>query len=488
MFSGDTFLAIDLGASSGRAIVGALDGERMQMHEVRRFQTPLIEEGGHLYWAIETLWEEVLQSLDKALQLAPALRSVSIDSWAVDYVPMDSSGVAVRRPYSYRDARTTGRLDRVLQRIAADELYAITGTQFLPFNTLSQIVADIEDESGLVARTATRAFIADYLLFRLSGVTAVDRTMASTSQLYDLRAGTWSDQLVRLVGDSVTRWPRIVDPGTILGRVRPDWLPMGAVAPAVIASCSHDTAAAVAAVPAVGDESWAYICSGTWSLVGAELSAPILTSAARRAGFTNEVGLDNTIRFLKNRTGTWILEECAREWRGNASSADWNTLMAEAAAEESPGFVIPCNQPDFAERGGMDGKIARACNALGRSSPSTRGGVVRLVLESVAESYRETIAVLESLTGKPIEVIHVVGGGARSELLNQLTADVCSRRVVAGPSEATALGNLLIQARTFGCIPDRLSLRDVARRSTEAVEYQPRSTPALVHVEHHVLS
>lgn len=488
MLSGDTFLAIDLGASSGRAIVGALDGDRMQVHEVHRFRTPLIEEHDHLYWAIEALWDEVQRSLDNALQLAPELRSVSIDSWGVDYVPLHASGQPARRPYSYRDTRTRGRLEHMLRRLGADRLYAITGTQFLPINTLSQLIADIEDEPELVARTKTRLFIADYLLFRLCGAIAAERTMASTSQLYDARTGSWSEEVIRDAGDTLSRWPRIVDSGTVLGRVSAELLPFGTVAPAVIASCSHDTAAAVAAVPATTDDAWAYICSGTWSLVGAELPHPILTPEARGAGFTNEVGLDNTVRFLKNRMGTWILEECARDWRLHASAVDWDALMHEATAEASPGFVIDCNEASFAERGEMQAKISRACSAVGRAMPTTRGALVRLVLESIASSYRQTLIELELLTGRDIDVIHVVGGGARNRLLNQLAADACARRVVAGPSEATALGNLLVQARTLGCIADGLSLREVVRRSTETAQFYPQNNSTSLRIEHPVLS
>lgn len=475
MRNGDTFLAIDLGASSGRAILGVLDDGRVTMHEVHRFKTPLLEERGHLVWGIEALWEEIQRSLDRALRIAPELRSVSIDSWAVDYVPLDASGKTLRAPYSYRDPRTRGRLERVLQRIDPDSLYATTGTQFLPFNTLSQVVADIEDEPDVVARTAARLFIADYLLFRLSGVIAVERTMASTTQVYDVRAGAWSEELIELVGDEPARWPRIVDSGTILGPVRDELLPRGTAAPVVIASCSHDTAAAIAAAPAATDVPWAYISSGTWSLVGAELRAPLLTREARIAGFTNEVGLDYTIRFLKNRTGTWVLEECAREWDGGAE-IDWAAVMHEAASMDSQGFVIDCNEPHFGERGAMQAKIARACATAGMPMPETRGALVRLVLESLADSYRHTVAELESLTERGVQVIHVVGGGARNTLLNQLTADACGCRVVAGPSEATALGNLLVQARTLAKLPNGLSLRTVIRGSAETAEYLPRNS------------
>ena len=467
------YLAVDLGASSGRAVVGTLDGSRMHMQEVHRFRTPLVEEAGHLWWDIEALFTEVQRSLIRAAEATPHLRSVSVDSWAVDYVPLGADGQPLRRPYSYRDPRTKGRLEQVVSQIGADALYAATGTQFLAFNTLPQVVADLADEPHLVARTATRLLIADFMLYRLSGEVFAERTMASTTQLYDVRAGEWARSLIRSIGDDPARWPRLVAPGTVVGAVDAAWYPVHASVPSVIATCSHDTAAAVAAVPASGDEPWAYISSGTWSLVGTELHRPVITSAARRAGFTNEGGLDGSIRFLKNRTGTWMLEECVREWSDLGEPVEWEQLLREAAAAPPSGFTIDCNQPAFAERGMMVDKINSACAAIGAPALGSRGALTRLVLESLADSYRRTISELSSLTGIEIAVVHVVGGGARNAILNQLTADACGRRVVAGPVEATALGNLLLQARTLGQLPAGVSIREAARRSTETSEYAP---------------
>ena len=467
------YLAIDLGASSGRAVIGTLDGARMRMDEVHRFRTPLVEESGHLYWDVEALFTEVQRSLIYAANATPHLRSVSIDSWAVDYVPLDADGQPLRLPYSYRDPRTRGRLEHVVSQVGADTLYSATGIQFLPFNTLPQVVADLADEPHLVARTATRLLIADFLLYRLTREVFAERTMASTTQLYDVRAGDWARSLIQSIGDDPARWPRLVAPGTIIGVIDSEWFPAERGSPTVIATCSHDTAAAVAAVPAVGDEPWAYISSGTWSLVGAELRRPVITSAARRAGFTNEVGLDGTIRFLKNRTGTWILEECIREWEEIGERTAWESLMREAAATQPLGFTIDCNQPAFGERGRMVDKITTACGAIGAPAPNSRGGLTRLVLESLADSYRSTLDELSSLTGVAISVVHVVGGGARNVILNQLTADACGRRVVAGPVEATALGNLLVQARTLGHLPEGVSIREATRRSTDTIEFTP---------------
>jgi rhamnulokinase len=478
-----SYLAIDLGASSGRAVLGTLEpapeGWRVTTHEVRRFRVPMVERAGHLYWDVDQVWDELRTALAAALDAAPppGLRSVSVDSWAVDYVPLSADGAPVRFPYAYRDPRTHGRLTETFRRVGADRLYAVTGIQFLEFNTLPQIVCDLIDEPEMVARTRVRLLIADYFLYRLSGRLVAERTMASTTQLYDVQAGGWSREVINAAGDDPTRWPAIVDPGTVLGPVLPDLLPAAfrgaGRSPLVVASCSHDTAAAVAAVPASGDAPWAYISSGTWSLVGAELRSPVLVAAARDAGFTNEVGLDGTIRFLKNRTGMWVLEECLREWAVDDSRVSWDTLLVEAAScSPSAAPVIDLDAPQFRERGGMVAKLEAA------SAPATRGEMCRLVLESLADGYRRTLDELEALTGVRAAVVHVVGGGARNRLLSQLTADACGRRVVAGPEEATALGNLLVQARALGDLPGNTSLRAVARASTTLTQFAPMHVTA----------
>ena len=475
-----SYLAVDLGASSGRAVLGTLGGGgRMTTCEVHRFPTPLVEDAGRLLWDVDALWAEVRTGLARALAEAPALRAVSVDSWAVDYVPLDAAGRALRRPYAYRDPRTRGRLAEAVRRAGgADALYARTGIQFLELNTLVQLVAELEDEPETVARTASRLLVADYLLYRLCGLARAERTMASTTQLLDARTGDWAADLIRAAGDDPARWPRLVAPGTVHGPVRPDALPhawpdASRPAPVAVATCAHDTAAAVAAVPAAGDRPWAYISSGTWSLVGAERAAPLLTAAAREAGFTNEAGLDGTIRFLKNRTGMWVLEECVRAWAAAGRRTAWDALFAAAAAEPSPGFVLDLDAPAFGARGDMPAVVADACRALGHAPPATPAALARLVLESLAAGHARTLDELEALTGERAAVVHVVGGGARNALLNQLTADACGRSVAAGPAEATALGNLLVQARALGDLPAGVSVREAARRSADVRTYAP---------------
>ncbi|AHG89392.1 Carbohydrate kinase, FGGY [Gemmatirosa kalamazoonensis] len=474
MTEAPSYLAIDLGASSGRAVVGTLRDGVMEMREVHRFRTPLVEAEGHLWWDAEALWGEVRRGLALAREASPAVRSVSVDSWAVDYVPLGTDGEPLRRPYCYRDPRTRGRLDEAVKRAGgADALYERTGIQFLELNTLPQIVADLLDEPALVARTAKRLLIAEWLLYKLSGRMVAERTNASTTQLLDARTGRWAEDLIRAVGDDPARWPDVVPPGTALGEA------IDAMGVLVIASCAHDTAAAVAAVPASPARQWAYVSSGTWSLVGAELDAPMLAPEARRAGFTNEAGLDGTVRFLKNRTGMWALEECLRAWEAEDGARPAYDALVAAAASSPSHVTLDLNAPAFGERGDMPARIAEACRAQGHDAPDTRGAVVRLILDSLAASYADTLAELDALTGRRTDDVHVVGGGARNALLNQLTADACGRRVLAGPEEATVLGNLLVQARTMGDLAPGSTVRDAARRSARLTEYTPRSSPAL---------
>ena len=478
-----SFLAIDLGASSGRAVIGTLDGDVMRMEEMHRFRTPMVERGAHLYWDIDAMWREIETAVALAFARGQPLRSISVDSWAVDYVPLDADGNALRLPYSYRDPRTAGRLATAIRQAGgADALYDRTGIQFLEFNTLPQVVADIEDEPDLVAMTATRLLMAEYFLFRLSGIKVAESTMASTTQLVDARTGEWSTHLIAAIGDDASRWPPIVPCGTVLGPLRADLVPATVTEPpVVIATCAHDTAAAVAAVPASADRAWAFISSGTWSLVGVEVEAPVLTREARDAGFTNERGIDGTVRFLTNRAGMWVLEECRREWDMQGIAYSHRGLLGVAAESPLPQGTVDLNAPAFAQRGGMTESLRAACVAAGHRAPTTHGETVRLVLESIAASHAAALAQLEAVGGRRIDDVHIVGGGSMNDDLNQLTADRCGRRVLAGPDEATIMGNLLVQARTLGRLPDGVSVRDAARRSTRIRAFTPRHAVSATH-------
>ncbi|MBW3628385.1 MAG: rhamnulokinase [Gemmatimonadetes bacterium] len=466
------YLAIDLGAASGRAVLGTLHDGRVELEEVHRFATPLVDRGGHLFWDLEELWAQVREGVRLGLEAAPDLRGVSVDSWAVDYVPVDRDGRPLRDPYSYRDPRTAGMMARAFAAVPPKELYRRTGIQMQPFNTIFQLLADVEGEPEVVRATAHRLLIADYLLFRLSGRAVAERTMASTTQLMDALTGWWDTSLLERLRLPLDGWAPIVQPGTRLGMLAGEGMTAREVA--VIASCSHDTAAAVAGTPAdVDGPPWAYLSTGTWSLLGTERREPILTEAARAANFTNEAGLDGTIRFLKNLMGMWILQECERD---SAEGGAWDpaTIIAEARAADSPERLIDVHDPRFAARGDMTAKVLARCAEDGVRPPKSRGELVRLLLESLAAAYGEGLRQIEALTGERIRAVHMVGGASRNDLLCELTANACGCVVLAGPVEATALGNVLVQARALGDLPPGSSVRDVARASAAPREHHPR--------------
>lgn len=456
------FLAFDLGASSGRAVLGTLDGECMEMDEVHRFETPIIESGGHIRWDVDVLWDELRAGLRTALHAAPDLRSVSVDSWGVDYVALDDVGRPIHPPYCYRDPRLDGMMQRAFQRVSGEEIYRRTGIFFLPFNTLYQLLADREE--GTLAQADCHLTMADYFNYRFSGRKAVEVSLASTTQMMDVHTKQWSCELLEAFDLDPDKWPDIVPSGTLLGPLRDH------PGVDVVATCSHDTGSAVAAAPATDPHArWAYISCGTWSLLGVERREPLLTDAAREAGFTNEAGIDGTVRFLKNLTGLWALQECAREW----GDVDWDVLEREARDAESSGALIDLEDPRFLARGKMEQRLLNYCRERNQTVPKTRPQLTRLIIESIADSYRHAIDDLERATGDSIDTIYLFGGGSRNRLLCELTAEACCMKVVAGPVEATALGNLLIQARTLGFL--RSSIREVAARSSELDVYTAKT-------------
>lgn len=478
------YLAFDLGASSGRAVLGTLSDGIMKMEEIHRFNTPMIDDKGHLFWDIERLWSDLVTGLENTIQASTNLRSVSVDSWAVDYVRLDVNGNALANPFAYRDKRLDGVMESAFDIVPRDEIYNITGIQFLPFNSLYQVIADkraaaaSESENHIESQTACRLCIADYFNNRLIGgaiaTATVDESMASTTQMMDVHSKQWSTDLMAKFGVNDGTWPRIVPPGTKVGDV------VSNKDIAVVATCSHDTGAAVAATPASGEKPWAYVSCGTWSLFGVELKEPMVSAESLAAGFTNEAGVDGTIRFLKNLTGFWILQECTRVWaEEDGAEVNVGNLMDEAAVarfKRKAGAPRHIDMQDgrFLGRSNMPLTLRTYFDETGMTQPASRGEIVRLIVESMAESYRRTIAEVQHLTGETIETLHLFGGGSQSELLCQLTADACGIRVVAGPTEATALGNLLVQARAMGDLAPGDTIRDVAIRSSQLASYQPR--------------
>jgi rhamnulokinase len=453
------FAAVDLGASSGRVMVGRAGAGTLSLAAVNRFPNEPVRLGGTLHWDILALYRGVLDGLRQA----GPVDGVGIDSWAVDYGLLDATGALLGNPVHYRDTRTDGVAARVASTISDDQLYARTGLQKLPFNTIYQLVA----AAGTPQLEAARQLllIPDLLAYWLTGEVGAEITNASTTQLLDLRSGRWAGELMTTLGIRPTLFPPLRLPGTVIGPVQAD---LGLGTPDVIAVGSHDTASAVVGVPAVGD-SFAYISCGTWSLVGVELDAPVLTEASRRANFTNEGGVDGTVRYLRNVMGLWPLQECLREW----GSPDLPALLREAAAVPAFRAVVDLDDPVFLAPGDMTGRLARAGAVTGRPE------LVRCVLDSLALAHRRAVRQAQELSGKQVEAVHIVGGGARNELLCQLTADACGLPVLAGPVEATALGNVLVQARATGAIHGDLSaLRGLVRETQQIVRYTPRGDAA----------
>ncbi|MEW2353936.1 rhamnulokinase family protein [Spirillospora sp. NPDC029432] len=465
---GATFAAVDLGASSGRVITARIGAGTLDLTEVRRFPNRPVRVNGTLHWDVLGLYGNVLDGLRAA---PPGLVSAGIDSWAVDYGLLGADGELLGNPVHYRDARTDGIMDRVRGEVGDDVLYGVSGLQFLPFNTVFQLLA----EGPGLERARTLLLIPDLLAYWLTGEIGAERTNASTTGLLDVRAGTWSRPLLDRLCLPGALLPALREPGEPIGRPRPDvvketGVPAGL---AVTAVASHDTASAVAAVPATTDR-FGYISCGTWSLVGVELPEPVLGEESLKANFTNEGGIDGTVRYLRNVMGLWLLQESMRAW----GSPDLPALLAEAGRVPGLRALIDPDDPEFLPPGDMPARIAAHCVRRGFPEPRTRAEIVRCVLDSLALAHRRTLREAVRLSGREVEVVHLVGGGSRNELLCRLTADACGLPVVAGPVEATALGNVLVQARAHGVVDGLAEMRDLVARTQPLRRYEPAGTAA----------
>lgn len=468
-----SFLAVDLGAESGRAVLGRFDGERMALEEVHRFPNTPVRLPDGLHWDVLRIVQEVKTGLAKAVGNGGRLQSLGVDSWGVDFALLDRDGALISNPYHYRDSRTDGMDERAFDRVPKEEIYATTGIQFLPINTLYQLLA--MEDSPLLETAQTLLMIPDLISYWITGVGACESTNASTTQLYDPRSGSWAYGLLEKLGLPSRIFGEIIPPGTQLGLLLPDVaeetgiegdLPVTAVA-------SHDTASAVVAVPAE-DENFAYISSGTWSLMGVELSAPAFTPEGMHANFTNEGGFEGTTRFLKNVMGLWLLQECRRTWARQGRDYSYEELARLAETSPSTGSVLDPDHPAFLRPGDMPDRIRRYCRETGQGPPGDPGAVVRCVLESLALKYRWVIERAEEITSRQVDIIHIVGGGVRNALLCQLTADATRRPVRAGPVEATALGNLMVQAYSRGYLGSLEEIRVAVRTSpVEVRDYLP---------------
>ncbi|OFX17907.1 MAG: carbohydrate kinase [Armatimonadetes bacterium RBG_16_58_9] len=469
------FLAFDFGAESGRALLGTLDGGKLHLREIHRFPNCPVWTLGHLHWDVLKLFDEVKHGLKIALdQTGGDLDGIGVDTWGVDFGLFSEDGELLGNPFHYRDERTNGMLEAVTEIVPREEIFEHTGIQFIQVNTLYQLYSMVLTGSTALKCASTLLFTPDLFNYWLTGQMTSEYSIATTSQCYDPRKGDWATEILDKLGIPTGIFQKVVQPGTTIGCLASTLareLGAGECVPVVAPAC-HDTGSAVAAVPST-EECPVYISSGTWSLMGAELDKPLINENARQMGFANEGGVAGTIRFLHNIMGLWLVQECRRTWL--AAGEDVSYAELARMAEASDGFVSVVD-PDagvFLTPGDMPERIRQFCRETGQNVPESKGEVVRCALDSLALRYRDTMEKLDELLEKRFDRIHIVGGGTQNTLLCQLAADATGRTVVAGPVEATAIGNVLVQAMGRGVVGSLAEVREIVRSSFEMVTYEP---------------
>jgi len=471
-------LAIDLGASSGRVVAGEFNGESLKIEEIHRFPTRNVLVGGSYHWDVLFIYGEILEGLTAAFRHhGEKVKSVGVDTWGVDYAWLGRDGKLLGNPYQYRDSRTDGMMNLAASRMDEEEIFSETGVQPMFFNTLYQILSEANSGSPTMEVASQLLFMPDLFSYWLSGVAVNERTIASTSQLLKPDTCEWALEVLDRMGISGGLFGEIVEPGTVLGPLAESVVKkMGAIEHdpiSLVAVGSHDTASAVAGRPSRPGEK-AFLSSGTWSLLGMELGAPVLSPEALKEGFSNEVGVGDTVRFLTNICGLWLLQECRAQWQ--ADGENWSYGELARLAEEAPPFlaVIDPNHPSFAKAGDMPYKIRKYCADTDQTVPETKGQILRVATESLAAKYRLVWEKMQTFSEEPLESLNVVGGGCQNELLNQCTANALGVPVTAGPVEATAMGNIITQLDAIGVIDSLEEGRALIRRSAETKTFSPR--------------
>lgn len=469
------YLAFDLGAESGRAILGTIDGGKLQLEELHRFPNQPVRVPSGLYWDVFRLFHEIQQGLRIAGHRDNLkLDGLGVDTWGVDFALVGRDGALVENPRHYRDARNNGMLERTFAVVPKQEIFAATGVQFIQLNSLYQLNAVKLAESGSLDIADKLLFMPDLMNFWLSGAKKAEMSVASTSQFYNCAEKRWATELLDRLEIPTRILPEVVPAGSRLGPLLPGIAETTGLGPVeVYATACHDTASAVAAVPAQGED-WAYISSGTWSLMGVELAAPVMNDRALAMSFTNELGACGRVRFLKNIAGLWLIQECRRHWALNGTDYSYSTLAAMAATSKPFSAIIP---PDlFQEPGAMPEQICAFCQRSGQQAPQEPGEMARAIFEGLALRYRQVLTGLEAVLGRRQKVIHIVGGGSKNRLLNQLVADATGTPVLAGPAEATAIGNILVQALGSGAIGSLEEGREMVARSFAPERFEPGQT------------
>lgn len=470
------YIAVDLGAESGRVMAGLWNGTRLQLEEVHRFPNGPVMLGDSIRWDVLRLWSEMQNGLALAgKKFGKRIISIGVDTWGVDFVLLNKDDELLGQPYHYRDSRTRGMMARTFKKVPRAEVFQQSGLQFMELNTLYQLLAWNEHSPGLLNAAQTLLFMPDFFHWAMCGVKRAEFTIASTSQFLNPRSRNWSKRFLGKLGLPAHFLPRIVPPGTILGQLRPSLAErLGLGKTNIVVPPSHDTASAVAGIPAAhtGTTNWAYLNSGTWSLIGVELAQPVLTPRALELDLTNEGGIDFSYLLLKNIMGLWLVQQCKRTFEATGRKYDYAQLAVMARKARPFRSLISLDDARFFNPPDMVKAIQDYCRETKQPIPGTAAELVRCCYESLALKYREVLIALEELTASKIELIHVVGGGSQSAMLNQFTADACQRPVVAGPVEATAIGNLLTQARADGELSSLADMREVAGASCEVRHFK----------------
>jgi rhamnulokinase len=478
------YLAVDLGASSGRVVAGLFDGRRLALEEVHRFENGPVPTAGRMYWDLLGQWSHVQRGLQAAAaKYGDRVASVGVDTWGVDFGLLGRNDELLGNPYHYRDPRTTGMIEKAFSLASREEIFAHTGLQFMELNTLYQLLAMTLQQSPLLDVAQSLLLMPDLFHWLLTGEKANEYTDASTTQMVSPVTKTWSLPLLQQLGIPTHFLGTIVPPGTRLGPLRADVADStGLQGVQVVLPGTHDTASAVMAVPAASVAGavpdWCYISSGTWSLMGVESPQPVVNDMCREFNFTNEGGVGDTIRLLKNIAGLWLLQECRRIWQQEGQAYSWDELVQRASTAAPLVSLISPDDSRFVAPKNMPAAICGFCEETGQAVPGSAGSIVRCILESLALRYRMVLGWLRELTGSPISTIHIVGGGTQNRLLCQMAADACNCRVVAGPVEATAIGNVMMQAVSAGDLGSIAEAREMIRNSFEVEEYLPQAPAA----------